>query len=828
MRSPESLVNRGEESRKVSVFSHRERDARRMQHVGADVSVGGNQRACSNQRYAERAQKLPRGIHHRLIGHGGVRQRVNDHVLHADIQQGDGRQRGEQRDGRILARIVCFARNEQRRLKSSVGVDQQDARFEPVRRRGLQRGWIHANDGIQRQRQQPSAGERGQQDQLGDREEIVQPFAGAYPAIVHHCEEGDQQEKNQCPEKSCLDAWKESAQVGDEQIRNGRSCSDSRQPREPADLDGRKGAERLARVQVRPAGFLKVGGHLGQTRRDHGDSCKRHKIGCRAEPSEACGDDGGKPENTSTNHGVEHQRRQTPPADGANQLWMFVHHSPCCFPPQKRNARFRSKRAPAYHASFLCRAAARHGCAPTRLALACLAAFRLCYNSFIVMASNSALFPRNFRKDYPIAVRGEGCWIMDQSGRRFLDASGQAAVVSIGHGVAEIGRAMAEQCSRIAFAHTTQFHSEPAEKLARRLLALAPPSFRDGRVYFTSGGSEATETAIKLSRQFHLESGQSSRYRVVSRRQSYHGSTLGAMTVSGNIARRAPYQPLLAEWGHVAPCFCYHCPFGKTFPDCATACADDLDNFLSTNDAASVAAFIFEPVVGATLGAAVPPDGYTQRIAKICRDRGILLIADEIMSGMGRTGKPFAVQHWNVEPDIILVGKGIASGYAPLGAVLIAPRVVEAFERGSGAFQHGFTYQAHPVATAAGNAVLDYIEAHRLFDRVPPAADGLRQELSALESHPNVGEIRGLGLLVGIEFVVNKSTRDPFPRESNIAERIRQAALVQNVLTYPTQGCVDGINGDHILLAPPFIISSQEYGLIASALHSPLQKGFPT
>ena len=445
------------------------------------------------------------------------------------------------------------------------------------------------------------------------------------------------------------------------------------------------------------------------------------------------------------------------------------------------------------------------------------------------MPSNSSLFPRKFRKEYPIAVRGDGCWIIDQSGRRFLDASGQAAVVNIGHGVPEIGRAMAEQSSQLAFAHTTQFHSAPAEKLAQRLLALAPPNFRSGgRVYFTSGGSEATETAIKLARQFHLESGQSSRYRVVSRRQSYHGSTLGAMTVSGNVARRAPYQPLLAEWGHIAPCFCYHCPFDKSFPDCGVACADDLNHFLDQNDAASVAAFIFEPIVGATLGAAVPPDGYAQRVAEICRNRGILLIADEIMSGMGRTGKPFAVQHWNVEPDVILVGKGIASGYAPLGAVLIAPRITDAFERGSGAFQHGFTYQAHPVATAAGNAVLDCIGSHDLFDRVQPAAEILRTELSALQSHPHVGEIRGLGLLLGLEFVKNKAARQPFPKEDIIADRIRQAALDENVLTYPTQGCVDGVNGDHILLAPPFTISSSECRLIASALRSALQKVFPS
>jgi adenosylmethionine-8-amino-7-oxononanoate aminotransferase len=300
------------------------------------------------------------------------------------------------------------------------------------------------------------------------------------------------------------------------------------------------------------------------------------------------------------------------------------------------------------------------------------------------------------------------------------------------------------------------------------------------------------------------------------------------MTVSGNVARRAPYQPLLAEWGHIAPCFCYHCPFGKEFPECGIACADDLDQFLNAQDSGSVAAFIFEPVVGATLGAAVAPDGYAQRIAEICRTRGILLIADEIMSGMGRTGKPFALQHWDIEPDIVLVGKGIASGYAPLGAVLVAPHVVAAFERGSGAFQHGFTYQAHPVVTAAGNAVLDYIEQRHLFDCVPSAGETLRNELSDLQSHPHVGEIRGLGLLVGIEFVKNKSTREPFPKADNIAERIRQAALVENVLVYPTQGCFDGTNGDHILLAPPFVISPEECRLMATAIQSALKAVFPS
>lgn len=430
------------------------------------------------------------------------------------------------------------------------------------------------------------------------------------------------------------------------------------------------------------------------------------------------------------------------------------------------------------------------------------------------MVKASSLFPRNFCKELPLAVRGEGSWIISSDGQRYLDASGQAAVVNIGHGVKEIGQAMAAQAGQIAFAHTTQFHSESAEKLAERLLALAPANFRNGgRVYFTSGGSEATETAIKLVRQFHLESGHPSRHRVISRRQSYHGSTLGAMAVSGNLARRAPYAPLLPEWEHIAPCFCYHCPFDRTFPDCGIACADDLKN-----DSATAAGFIFEPVVGATLGAAVPPDGYAQRIAQICRQQGILLVADEIMTGMGRTGKIFAVEHWGLEPDLILVGKGIASGYAPLGAVLISARVAEAFSKGSGAFQHGFTYQSHPVSTAAGNAVLDHLEQHKLFERVAPAAQQLRAALAPLESHDLVGEIRGMGLLLGIEFVKDKRTRAPFPKESNVAEKIRQAALRKYVLTYPSQGCVDGLRGDHVLLAPPFIISPDECTQIAAAL----------
>jgi adenosylmethionine-8-amino-7-oxononanoate aminotransferase len=442
--------------------------------------------------------------------------------------------------------------------------------------------------------------------------------------------------------------------------------------------------------------------------------------------------------------------------------------------------------------------------------------------------NHPALFPRNFKKEYPMAVRGEGCWIIASDGKKYLDAAGQAAVVNIGHGIPSVARAMAEQASQLAFAHSSQFHSAAAEKLAARLVALAPEGMRRGaRVYFCSGGSEANETALKLARQYFIERQQPERFRVVSRRQSYHGSTLGAMAMSGNMARRAPYQPLLTEWGHIDPCFCRHCPLGLHFPECKLACAEELETLLRDDREKSIAAFIFEPVVGATLGAAVPPDGYVQRIAEVCRSHDVLLIADEVMTGVGRTGKPFAVDHWNVEPDMITFGKGAASGYAPLGGVIVGPRVVEAIARGSGAFQHGFTYQNHPVSMAAGNAVLDVLEEQALFARVPNASRELFAALEPMKQHPHVGDVRGLGLLAGIEFVKDKTTGAPFPRENNIAGKIFQATMDQGVLTYPTQGCMEGVNGDHILLAPPFIITPEECNITARAIALAMEKVFP-
>lgn len=437
----------------------------------------------------------------------------------------------------------------------------------------------------------------------------------------------------------------------------------------------------------------------------------------------------------------------------------------------------------------------------------------------------SALFPRSFRARYPEAVRGEGCYLFTADGRKYLDACGGAAVVSIGHGVAEVAQAMSEQAGRLAFAHTSQFQTGVAEELARRLRALAPERFREaGRVFFTSGGSEATETALKLCRQYFLERGETRRTRVVSRRQSYHGSTLGALSVSGNVRRRRTFGPLLHDWGQIPPCYCYRCPMQLTYPACNVACAEELETLLRAVGPETVAAFLVEPVAGATLGAVVPPQGYLERIAAIARRHNILLLADEIMTGMGRTGTMFAVEQWGVAPDMILLGKGIASGYAPLGAVLVAGEVAETIARGSGIFAHGFTYSAHPVAVAAGRAVLDYAERRGLFAEVRPRGEELLRSLRALQGNPLVGDVRGLGLLLGIECVRNPETREAFPSEANVAGRVFEAARDQGVMTYPIQGCVDGERGDHVLLAPPYTISSEQIQFLARALGAALER----
>ena len=375
---------------------------------------------------------------------------------------------------------------------------------------------------------------------------------------------------------------------------------------------------------------------------------------------------------------------------------------------------------------------------------------------------------------------------------------------------------MTEQAGRIEFVHSSQFTTPVAEEYAVELLAFAGENFRGGGVYFTSGGSEAIEAALKLARQYQVEVGQTERSQIISRDQSYHGSTLGAVAVSRNKRRREIYRPMIREFASVSAPYCYRCAY-----DCSDGCfncgqgyAKEVEQAIADTEG-KAAGVILEPVSGATLGAVVPPRRYLEKIVEICRSNGVLLIADEVMTGMGRTGRNFAVDHWKVAPDILVTAKGLSSGYAPLGAVVISQKVVEAIATGSGSFIHGFTYSGHPISLAAGRAVLNYMTRMRMVeaadsDSAGSVAAGLHERLGTLSGLNSVGDVRGIGLLWAIEFVSDKSTKAPFPVETNFAGRVAQAAADRGLLVYPVQGCVDGDRGDHILIAPPAMISSSQ------------------
>ena len=431
-------------------------------------------------------------------------------------------------------------------------------------------------------------------------------------------------------------------------------------------------------------------------------------------------------------------------------------------------------------------------------------------------SKGSALLRRSFRKSFPPAVRGDGAYLWDAQGKRYLDFCGSAAVNFIGHGVSEIAAAMTDQARSLEFVHGSQFTTPVAEQYASELLQFAGESFRGGSVYFCSGGSEAVETALKLARQYQVEIGERNRWHIVSRNQSYHGATLGAVAVSRNKRRREIYRPMLNEFGTVEAPYCYRCEH-----DCTDGCYNCGQEYAAEVEAAiaeapgKVAAVILEPVSGATLGAVVPPPGYLEKVAEICRKNEVLLIADEVMSGMGRTGRNFAVDHWSVAPDIIVAAKGLASGYAPLGALIISKKVVDAIAFGSGSFIHGFTYGSHPVSLAAGRAVLQYILQHKLVEAADSDREGsiarlLKQNLVGLRVLNGVGDVRGIGLLWALEFVSNKSDKLPYEAGLNFSGRVAQAAVERGLLVYPVQGCADGDCGDHILIAPPAVISAEQ------------------
>ena len=430
----------------------------------------------------------------------------------------------------------------------------------------------------------------------------------------------------------------------------------------------------------------------------------------------------------------------------------------------------------------------------------------------------SHVFHRSADSTPTLAVRSEGAYLFDTEGGRYLDAAGGAAVSCIGHGDPRVTAAVAAQMARLDYAHSGAFTNDPAERLAERICARAGLGM--ARVYFVSSGSEAVETAIKMARGCQLERGQPGRHIVISRRQSYHGNTLGALARSGNEGRRAPYAPMLPERTQVAPCFSYrHAEPGETLEAYGRRAADTLEAEILRLGAENVAAFLAETVVGATLGAATPAPGYFERIREICDRHGVLLIHDEVMCGVYRTGPFMACADEGIAPDIAVLAKGLGGGYLPIGAVACTRAVHDSFAQGSGGFVHGHTYMAHPVCCAAALAVQDVIEADDLADNVTRMGAALQSALhEKMGQHAHVGDIRGRGLLWAIELVASRETKAPFDSARKLSQRIGVEAAALGLMVYPGSGTVDGHAGDHVLLAPPYNVTDDQIAFIAERL----------
>ncbi len=434
----------------------------------------------------------------------------------------------------------------------------------------------------------------------------------------------------------------------------------------------------------------------------------------------------------------------------------------------------------------------------------------------------SHVFPRHCRSTPPVAVRAEGIYIYDADGKQYLDGSGGAAVTCLGHADPDVTAAIKAQADQLAFAHTGFLSSQPAEALADLLVKHAPQGI--DRVYLVSGGSEAVEAAMKLARQYFVEIGQPSRTKFISRRQSYHGNTLGALGTGGNMWRRAPFDPVMVSASHIGPCFAYRFQDdSESAFDYGQRAANELEAEILRLGPENVIGFLAEPVVGATAGAVPAVEGYFSRIREICDAYGVLLILDEVMCGMGRTGKLFASEHDGVSPDIVTIAKGLGGGYQPIGAMLCSGQIYDAVAGGSGFFQHGHTYLGHPIACAAALAVVTKLTDGGMTARSAEMGDALNAALhSALGQHPHVGDIRGRGLFRGIELVADRETKAPFDPHLGIAAKFKKAAFANGLICYPMSGTIDGQNGDHVLIAPPFIIDESQIGELVGKLSDTL------
>ncbi|GED66305.1 aspartate aminotransferase family protein [Brevibacillus reuszeri] len=424
-------------------------------------------------------------------------------------------------------------------------------------------------------------------------------------------------------------------------------------------------------------------------------------------------------------------------------------------------------------------------------------------------------------KSYPVISHGKGIYLYDKEGNRYIDGSSGAVTASIGHGVEEIAEAMYAQAKEVSFAYRSHFSSDAVEKLGAKLAAWAPGSLN--WTFFVSSGSEATETAQKIAIQYWQEKGKPTKNRIISRWMSYHGITMGALSMSGHVLRRKRFAPLLADYPAITGPYPYRRPEGMSLEEYGLVCANELETAILRVGPDQVAAFIAEPVIGATAGAVVPPDGYFQRIREICDKYQVLFIADEVMTGVGRTGKAFGVDHWGVVPDLMTLGKGMSAGYTPMAATMVSDEIIETITKGSGLIMAGHTYSANPQSAAISLAVLDYVEKNQLVEKAAEQGAYLLSRLQELADElPLIGDARGLGMLCGLEFVKNKQTKEPFALSQGVGSQVIAKAFEKGLLIYPAMGGIDGVAGDAVIISPPLTITKEQIdeliGLLKEAI----------
>jgi adenosylmethionine-8-amino-7-oxononanoate aminotransferase len=418
---------------------------------------------------------------------------------------------------------------------------------------------------------------------------------------------------------------------------------------------------------------------------------------------------------------------------------------------------------------------------------------------------------------YPTIDHGKGVYLYDKNNKDYIDGSSGAVTASIGHGVPDIIKAINDQAAKVSFVYRSQFTSEPAEALAKKLSEMTPGDLNWS--FFVNSGSEATETAMKIAIQYWQEQGVFTKTKIISRFISYHGITLGALSMSGHVGRRERFISLLEDFPNVSAPYCYRCPFEQTYPSCNLLCAKELDRTIKRVGKQSIAAFIAEPIIGAAGGAIVPPEGYYEEIKEICDRSDILFIADEVMTGIGRTGKMLAIEHWNVIPDIVALGKGMTAGYTPMAATLVSDRVMEPILKGSKIIMSGHTYSANPQSAAVSLAVLEYIENNKLIEKGKQMGDYLLKQLGKIaQDFTFIGDIRGKGLLIGIEFVINKECKAPV----KLATIVIKKAMEHGLIVYPSGAGDEGVTGDAILISPPLVITKNEVDELVTRLKKAL------